>query len=135
MKVRDTVIRNPGNIVLLKSLLTADLSFTAYLKSIVYTLPMSMDALYDNSKPFSKFLAKEGLEKILHETNVLLREKHTIVPHVCCYAWRPSRVSFSINLHSCSATWFHWKHHQMHYPNFPMRRAGITMYVRYQSCS
>jgi hypothetical protein len=44
-----------------------------------------INTLYDNSKPFSTFLMKEGLEGILRETELGLRQKHTIVPHVCSY--------------------------------------------------
>ena len=50
---------------------------------MTYLMAGDIDALYDNSKPFSTFLMKEGLESILHETKLKLREKHTIVPHVC----------------------------------------------------
>jgi len=52
-----------------------------YLANMLYLMPGDIDALYDNSKPFSIFLKKEGLEGILRETKLRLREKHTIVPH------------------------------------------------------
>lgn len=52
-----------------------------------------VNTLYDNSKPFSTFLMKEGLEGILRETELGLREKHTIVPHVRSYAF-----SYTIHL-------------------------------------
>ena len=49
---------------------------------MIFLIPGDIDALYDNSKPFSTFLMKEGLEGILRETKLRMREKHTIVPHV-----------------------------------------------------
>jgi hypothetical protein len=54
---------------------------------MMFLMHGDIDALYDNSKPFSTFLMKEGLEDILRETKLKLREKHTIVPHVCSYAF------------------------------------------------
>ncbi|KDR66055.1 hypothetical protein GALMADRAFT_232756 [Galerina marginata CBS 339.88] len=39
------------------------------------------DALYENSKPFSNFLKKQGLDGILRKEKCRLREQHTIVPH------------------------------------------------------
>ena len=62
-----------------------------------------IDALYDNSKPFSTFLIKEGLEGILRETKLRLREKHTIVPHVCGLS---PCTTYMLILYSCSATWY-----------------------------
>ncbi|KAF8800717.1 hypothetical protein BYT27DRAFT_7199539 [Phlegmacium glaucopus] len=56
-----------------------------------------MDALYENSKPFATFLRKEGLPGILRETNLRLREKHTIVPHtkLSSNPWSSRYVEFS----------------------------------------
>jgi hypothetical protein len=42
-----------------------------------------MTALYENSKPFMKFLKKQGMDNVLKKTKLRLREPHTIVPHVC----------------------------------------------------
>ena len=74
---------------------------------MMFVMLGDIDALYDNSKPFSTFLIKEGLEGILRETKLRLREKHTIVPHVCglvllIYAF----FFFQLILYSCSATWY-----------------------------
>ena len=44
------------------------------------------DIFYDNSKPFAAYLKKQGIDKILREENLLLRQKHTVVPHVRCFA-------------------------------------------------
>ncbi|KAF8636838.1 hypothetical protein AX17_003230 [Amanita inopinata Kibby_2008] len=43
--------------------------------------PDYVESLCDNSEPFSRFLAKQGLKRVLTETKLVLREKHTIVPH------------------------------------------------------
>ena len=51
--------------------------------SQLYLLAKGMDALYENSKPFMTFLKKQGLDQILREMKLSLREAHTIVPHVC----------------------------------------------------
>ena len=42
----------------------------------------SMEALYDNSKPFDTFLRKQGIDRTLKKTNLTMRKRHTIVPHV-----------------------------------------------------
>ena len=49
----------------------------------------SMDAMFDNSKPFDTFLRKQGIDRILKKTNLTLRKRHTIVPHVRIFriAW------------------------------------------------
>ncbi|KAF9236097.1 hypothetical protein BU15DRAFT_50530, partial [Melanogaster broomeanus] len=49
---------------------------------VTYSLFRSMDALYDNSKAFRAFLNAQGLPSVLAATNIRLRDKHTIVPHV-----------------------------------------------------
>jgi hypothetical protein len=41
-----------------------------------------MDALYDNSKAFDTYLRKQGMDGILHKTDLKMRVRHTIVPHV-----------------------------------------------------
>ena len=84
-------MRNPGTLVFpplistLTDYLTAHLSFPAYLQNMLFLMLEGINTLYDNSKPFSTFLMKEGLEDILRETELGLRQKHTIVPHVCPY--------------------------------------------------
>jgi len=52
------------------------------LQSLLYLGPDDMDAFYENSKPFMAFLKKQGLDQVLRETKLTLREAHTIVPHV-----------------------------------------------------
>ncbi|KAG0697937.1 hypothetical protein DFH29DRAFT_944009 [Suillus ampliporus] len=41
----------------------------------------SLNAIYDNSKAFARFLKQQKLEDVLSKTKLKLREKHTIVPH------------------------------------------------------
>jgi hypothetical protein len=41
-----------------------------------------MDILYDNSKAFDTFLKKQGMDRILRTTDLKMRVRHTIVPHV-----------------------------------------------------
>ncbi|KAF5309806.1 hypothetical protein D9611_013582 [Ephemerocybe angulata] len=36
--------------------------------------------LYDNAKPFAAYLKKQGLENVLREARLKLRETNTIVP-------------------------------------------------------
>ena len=48
----------------------------------MFSLLANMDALYENSKPFEKFLAKQELDSILREVKLKLRAQHKIVPHV-----------------------------------------------------
>ena len=57
------------------------------MQNMLYLMFGDIDAIYDNSKPFSTFLMKEGLEGILRETKLRLRENHTIIPHVCRYLY------------------------------------------------
>ena len=52
------------------------------LGNAMYLLTDDMDALYENSKPFLRFLKKERLDEILRKAKLRLGEKHTIVPHV-----------------------------------------------------
>ena len=52
------------------------------LENAMYLLVDDMDALYENSEPFSRFLKKQGLDEILRTAKLQLRGKHTIVPHV-----------------------------------------------------
>ncbi|KAF8873600.1 hypothetical protein CPB84DRAFT_1798256 [Gymnopilus junonius] len=51
------------------------------IQSLLFNSLDDIEALYDNSKPFSAFLRKQGLDSILKKTNLRLREKHKIVPH------------------------------------------------------
>jgi hypothetical protein len=46
------------------------------------TLGLDINAIYDNSPAFAKFLKKQFLDEILRETRLRLREIHSIVPHV-----------------------------------------------------
>ncbi|KIL61611.1 hypothetical protein M378DRAFT_166732 [Amanita muscaria Koide BX008] len=40
-----------------------------------------VEAFYENSQPFFKFLRRQGLDDLLKKTRLKLRDKHTIVPH------------------------------------------------------
>lgn len=51
------------------------------------------DVCYDNSKPFAAYLKKQGLDQVLREENLLLRQEHTVVPHVRCFI-----LSFSLHV-------------------------------------
>ncbi|KAJ2921112.1 hypothetical protein H1R20_g15980, partial [Candolleomyces eurysporus] len=51
------------------------------LKTDMFILLADMDALYENSKPFEKFLRKQKLDAILKEVKLKLRAQHKIVPH------------------------------------------------------
>jgi hypothetical protein len=52
------------------------------IETTMYLAAQKVDVLYDNSKAFSTYLKKQGLESILSQTNLKLREKHMIVPPV-----------------------------------------------------
>ncbi|RXW25332.1 hypothetical protein EST38_g534 [Candolleomyces aberdarensis] len=51
------------------------------MKTEMFILLADMDALYENSKPFKKFLTKQKLDAILREVKLKLRVQHKIVPH------------------------------------------------------
>ena len=42
----------------------------------------ALDAVYDNSKPFSTYLTKEGLSSILKKMRLRLKDNHTVVSRV-----------------------------------------------------
>jgi hypothetical protein len=44
-----------------------------------------MGAVYDNSEPFKRYLAKEGMERTLNRTKLKWDQKHTVVPHVSLF--------------------------------------------------
>lgn len=44
-----------------------------------------VDAFYENSKPFFKYLRNQGLDNLVKETGLRLRKKYSIVPHVRCF--------------------------------------------------
>ena len=48
----------------------------------LYILSDVADTVYDNSKPFSEFLKKQGINNILNKTGLTLRRKHAIVSPV-----------------------------------------------------
>ena len=52
----------------------------------LYLLADVIDTVYDNSKLFSKFLKKQGINNILNKTDLTLRRKHAIVPPVHTHA-------------------------------------------------
>lgn len=65
---------------------TTNIVTLEYLMSQQYRLVANMDAVYDNSKPFSAYLEKEGLAELLRKTKLKLRDRHTVVPHVSIVA-------------------------------------------------
>lgn len=50
-------------------------------QTLLYKIQPDFDAVYENSKHFASFLKKQGLETLLKETNLRLREEHTVIPH------------------------------------------------------
>lgn len=86
-----------------------------------------INALYENSGPFSRFLKGRGLDDILRSTKLKLRQRHTIVPHACTTsllnsAWADGHCT-------SSALGLPYPDYRMPYPNFPMTIVGISMYV------
>lgn len=85
----------------------------------------SMDALYENSKAFDAFLKKKGMDRILRNTDLKMRLRHTIVPHVriynTCFASRLIPFHSELKCH-CMA-------HQMLFQSSLMMRAGTVMCV------
>ncbi|KAF8800836.1 hypothetical protein BYT27DRAFT_7245483 [Phlegmacium glaucopus] len=77
------VVRNLTNRLLDKIKVKGRMKKFRDLKSVMSMLGHmnAINALYENSKPFATFLRNEGLPGILRETNLRLREEHTIVPH------------------------------------------------------
>lgn len=59
------------------------------------TLGLDINAIYDNSPAFAKFLKKQSLDEILRETRLRLREIHSIVPHVSIVTSTPC-ATFSL---------------------------------------
>ncbi|KAH6896244.1 hypothetical protein BKA70DRAFT_1316688 [Coprinopsis sp. MPI-PUGE-AT-0042] len=59
----------------------ADSSSFDGLFTTVFSSLVDADALYENSGPFEKYLAGEGLGGILRENRLKLRKRHSIVPH------------------------------------------------------
>jgi hypothetical protein len=55
---------------------------TGDLLNIAYHIPDEMQAIYENSQPFLKFLRKQKLDDILQKTSLIRKKTHTIVPHV-----------------------------------------------------
>ena len=98
------------------------------METMIYLMSSDMDALYENSKPFAKFLKKQGLENTLRQTQLKLRERHTIVPHVSVHPL--SRLYLPL-MRANSAYGLHWTDQRMRYPNFLMKKVGIAMYVHF----
>jgi hypothetical protein len=66
---------------------------------MVFLAASSLDALYDNSKAFDTFLRKQGMDRILLKTDLKMKIKHTIVPHVrihVCFT-RPVELTHSLS--------------------------------------
>lgn len=93
---------------------------------MMYLISGDMDALYENSKPFSKFLRKQGLENTLRKMQLKLRETHTIVPHVSVH---PLSRWYLPLMRANSAYGPYWTDQLMRCPNSLMKKVGIAMYV------
>lgn len=61
-------------------------SYKVIAQLITTSLP-DLNALYDNSAPFMKYLKNQGIDDILRNMKLELRERHTVVPHVCGIAY------------------------------------------------
>lgn len=60
--------------------LNLGLPLTPLIAQLLITLLPDLNALYENSDPFMRYLKKQGLGGILRDTKLELRERHTIVP-------------------------------------------------------
>ena len=69
---------------------------SAILKPLKLLIPEDMGVLYENSKPFMSFLKEQGLDQVLRDMKLRLREAHTIVPHV-----RDTRIDPYAWFHVC----------------------------------
>jgi len=68
------------------------------LESLMFLVTDDMDALYENSKLFMTFLKKRGLDHVLSEMKLTLRETHTTVPPVSVHIYQPARNCFTFFL-------------------------------------
>ncbi|KAF6752082.1 hypothetical protein DFP72DRAFT_991169 [Ephemerocybe angulata] len=55
--------------------------FEGSAEAAIISLMSDIDIMYENSKPFSMFLRKQGLQAVLKKTGLILRSKHRVVPH------------------------------------------------------
>ncbi|RXW14219.1 hypothetical protein EST38_g11634 [Candolleomyces aberdarensis] len=67
------------------SQISPDIRNLASLQTKIVSLTMDMDTMYENSKPFEKYLKKEKLDTVLRATKLKLRRQHKIVPHVSAH--------------------------------------------------
>lgn len=74
-----------------------------------------MNLLYDNSKPFLTYLKKQGLNSALQQTDLTLKERHTIVPHVGALTVLRVIPESLIVDDTSSALEPHWKRLRMHF--------------------
>lgn len=82
-----------------------------------------IDLAYDNSNVFSTFLRKQGLKAVLQKTGLILKDKHSIVPHVSLNIVLRSHVSdFSL-----SALWCPLRPPLQPCPSSRMRKAATIM--------
>ncbi|KAF8953846.1 hypothetical protein BDZ97DRAFT_572842 [Flammula alnicola] len=83
----------------------------------------SLDIFYDNYMPFLVFLKNQGLDSILCRENLRLRERHTIVPHVC-----PTYVQHQLSITDLFVSDIKrlWTERQMDCRDLAMLIAGIT---------
>jgi hypothetical protein len=44
-------------------------------------------AMYDNAAVFKKYLKKQGTDEAARKAGVKLKQKHSIVPHVCALSF------------------------------------------------
>jgi hypothetical protein len=49
---------------------------------MIFNSADDIQAIYDNSQPFLKFLKNKRIDDILRKTSLFRKETHTIVPHV-----------------------------------------------------
>ena len=91
-----------------------------------------MDILYDNSKAFDTFLKKQGMDRILRTTDLKMRVRHTIVPHVRIHIVYVSLGLYSWPVLFHSESTCHCIAHQMLFQSSRTMRAGTVMYVVHQ---
>ena len=93
----------------------------------LYILSDVADTVYDNSKPFSEFLKKQGINDILKKTDLTLRRQHSIISPVRTPATLEyPQISYLRIYRDCG---FPWKQSPMPCLNSLTMTAGIIMSV------
>jgi hypothetical protein len=77
-------------------------------------------------------LRKQGMDSILHKTDLKMRVRHTIVPHVRIHIVYVSRGLYNRPALFHSETKCHCMAHQMLFRSSRMMRAGTVMCVVHQ---